>query len=249
MDFTNKTPIQHLQTIVGATPDGWWGGESQSALLCSGLVLNLDYDILRDKLFKGAISTTQFEGLKRLVAALNQHNMDAINPLYAAYILATSYHETAHTMMPVSEYGKGRRRPYGQWYTNSHKQTYGYRNDRKHIYLKANYPHLYYGRGDVQLTWLDNYIKMGRKIGHDLASNPELAKRPDISAQVLITGMLDGDFTGKKLSDYIHYGLDFEFQGARRVVNGRDKAALIAGYAEIFLSAIRFESAVKEKAA
>lgn len=241
---TNQDYIQRLQTLVGTQSDGWWGGVSQDALICSGLTLNLDYGMLRRKLFRGSISQSQFAGLKRLVTALNLYNMDAINPLNAAYILATSYHETAHTMLPVSEYGRGRGRPYGTWYTNSRKQKYGYRNDKRKIYLKAAYPHLYYGRGDVQLTWLDNYIRMGKKIGHNLARNPELAKRPDISAQVLISGMLDGDFTGKKLSDYIHYGLDFEFVNARRIVNGTDKAKRIAGYAEIFLSAIRFELAI-----
>lgn len=248
MDFKNKAPLKTLQAAVGAEPDGWWGGESQADLLCSGLVLGLNYDILRAKLFKGSISTAQFAGLQRLVAALNKRGFDAINPLYAAYILATSYHETAHTMMPVSEYGKGRKRVYGRWALNRHGQTYCRRNGSGGTYLKASYPHLYYGRGDVQLTWLDNYLKMGKKIGVNLAQNPDLALEPANSAKILITGMFDGDFTGKKLSDYIRYGLDFEFKGARRIINGRDRDTLIAGYAEVFLQAIRFERATQEDA-
>ncbi|TOE35570.1 hypothetical protein CGJ43_25525, partial [Vibrio parahaemolyticus] len=58
---------------------------------------------------------------------------------YLAYVLATTYHETGHTMKPIEEWGKGQGRPYGEPDPET-GQTY-------------------YGRGYVQLTWLANYIK------------------------------------------------------------------------------------------
>ena len=49
---------------------------------------------------------------------------------------------------------------------------------------------------------------------------------------ILVIGCLKGMFTGKKLSDFN------TFASMRRVVNGTDKASLIAGYAESFLRAL-----------
>jgi hypothetical protein len=42
--------------------------------------------------------------------------------------------------------------------------------------------------------------------------------------------MKEGWFTGKKLSDYVTLQRS-DFTGARRIINGTDCAALIAGYA------------------
>ena len=55
-------------------------------------------------------------------------------------------------------------------------------------------PHLFWGRGYPQLTWLDNYKKMGSLLGLDLANNPELALVPESSAAIMIEGMLLGFF-------------------------------------------------------
>jgi hypothetical protein len=43
-------------------------------------------------------------------------------------------------------------------------------------------------------------------------------------------GMRNGSFTGKKLSDYIS-GTTADYVNARRIINGTDRAELIAGYA------------------
>ena len=48
--------------------------------------------------------------------------------------------------------------------------------------------------------------------------------------------MNTGLFTTRKLSDYFSRSIDF--LNARRIVNGMDKAQLIAGYAQIFYNAL-----------
>ena len=89
----------------------------------------------------------------------------------------------------------------------------------------------YYGRGYVQLTWKDNYAKFARKLGVDLVGEPDLAMNPKYAAQITAYGMKNGSFTGKKLGDYIN-GSHQDFVGARRIINGTDKAAKFAGFAE-----------------
>jgi len=135
-------------------------------------------------------------------------NVCAANDLLrnqCAYVLATSWHETAHTMKPVREYG-------GETYLKK----------------KKYYP--YVGMGYVQLTWLSNYEKASRKLGVDFVTNPKLLLKPEYAAKILVIGMQEGWFTTRKLSDYITL-YKSDFKGARRIVNGTDKAALIAGYA------------------
>jgi putative chitinase len=102
---------------------------------------------------------------------------------------------------------------------------------------------IYYGRGDVQLTWYENYERMGDLMGLPLLEQPELALDPEISAQILVEGMIlgksnRGDFTGYSLENFFNPQRDDPF-GARRIINGLDSAHTIAGYHYKFLEAIR----------
>jgi hypothetical protein len=123
-----------------------------------------------------------------------------------AYVLATAYHETAHTMKPVKEYG-----------------------GEKYLKSKKYYP--YIGRGYAQITWDYNYKKASQKLGVDFIKYPEKLLEPRYAAPILIDGMVYGWFTGKKLSDYITL-IRSDFVGARRIINGTDKDSLIAEYAK-----------------
>ena len=96
---------------------------------------------------------------------------------------------------------------------------------------------MYYGRGLVQLTGVDNYSKASKIVGVDLVKNPERAAEPEIAAQILVVGMKDGVFTGRKLDDFIGNG-KANFAGARQIVNDSDKQVAMAQDARRYLQAI-----------
>lgn len=95
----------------------------------------------------------------------------------------------------------------------------------------------YKGRGYVQITGRGNYTDWSRRLGMDLVGNPDLAKDPRIAARILVEGMKKGTFTGKKLDDYIGGGRA-DFVGARRIVNGTNKAGTFAETAQALLRAM-----------
>lgn len=98
-------------------------------------------------------------------------------------------------------------------------------------YLKSKPYYPYYGRGYVQLTWKRNYDLYG------ISATPEKALDPKVSVRILFDGMERGVFTGKKLSDYFSDTKE-DPVNARRIINGTDKAKLIAGYYKNFLDAL-----------
>ena len=54
---------------------------------------------------------------------------------------------------------------------------------------------------------------------------------------ILFYGMIEGWFTGKKLADYFGGGR-YAAVNARRIINGTDKAATIAGYHAVIVDAL-----------
>lgn len=185
------------------------------------------YNSIRSSLFKGSISTKQFDGIETLLSVFDASCITDIR--WRAYMLATVLHETASTMQPIEEYGKGSKYDYGKKLTMKRKP---YTTPDK----------LYYGRGYVQLTWYENYQNMGKVLGLPLLEQPELLLSPAISAKVMIEGMTKGkskfgDFTGKSLEDYFN-ATKTDPVNSRRIINGTDKADLIAGYYHKFHQAI-----------
>jgi len=89
------------------------------------------------------------------------------------------------------------------------------------------------GRGFVQITGRRNYADWSKRLGLDLLKEPKLAERPEVAVKIIVQGMKLGTFTGKKLADYFSL-VKSDFRGARRIVNGTDKADLIADYANQF---------------
>ena len=86
----------------------------------------------------------------------------------------------------------------------------------------------FYGRGFVQLTHKRNYEKFAEITGVDIVSEPEKAMELEVSAHILVYGMLYGSFTGRKLSDYFTAQFS-RWKEARRIVNGTFHADLVAG--------------------
>lgn len=167
----------------------------------------------------GRLTQTQVSGLDFL---LDQFAADPLlsDPNQIAYALATVKHESADTFQPIEEYGKGKGHKYGKVVerTNAEGKTVSV---------------AYYGRGYVQVTWERNYELFGSRLGIDLVGKPELALTPTVAYQILSDGMRLGLFTGKKLSDYIRPH-KVDNVGARRIINGTDRAEHIASLARDF---------------
>lgn len=185
-----------------------------------------------------------FAEARKQFGRLSQSQVDGINAIlnaavgrkrsHVAYLLATAWHETRRTMQPVRETLAGSdaqavARLDRAWKAGKLKQVkvpYWRFDDTGRTWL---------GRGYVQLTHRDNYRKAAAMVGVDLLGNPSLALRADIAARILVEGCEVGLFTGKKLSDY----LPGDYVNARKIVNGLDKANVIAAHAVAFESALR----------
>jgi len=99
------------------------------------------------------------------------------------------------------------------------------------------------GRGLVMITGRKNYGEWSARLGIDLLNNPLLAEKPEIAVRILVEGMKYGTFTGKKLSDYMTLKRS-DFSQARRIVNGMDRADLIADYAKKYDMLLKVEGYV-----
>jgi len=179
------------------------------------------FDSVRGSLFSGSLSQSQVDGLNAL---LDYAETAQVDDRHLAYVLATTFHETAQTMQPIAEYGKGSGKSYGK--------------------PDPETGETYYGRGYVQLTWKENYEKQDKKLGLNgtLVANADLALQPEYATAILFEGMADGDFTGVGLLKYITCDDPMvdttDFYNARKIVNGLDCASMIQGYAQLFANAI-----------
>lgn len=166
------------------------------------------FDIVRDYPFPDKLTNDQVKGMEAILDEWLERGLDDLR--WLAYMLATTFHETAYTMTPIREFGQGKGKKYGT---------------------------TYYGRGFVQLTWKDNYQKMGDLLGVDLVSNPDKALDWEIATKVMFEGMIRGLFTGVGLSKYFA-GEDSDWRNARKIINGLDRADKIAHYARAFYVAL-----------
>jgi len=197
------------------------------------------FDEVRDTLFYGKMDQGQVDGQEFIIDTW-EDTRHAQDFRYLAYELATTIHETASTMLPIEEYGKGKGMPYGV--------------------PDAITGETYYGRGFVQLTWKDNYIKMTPLVDPLFPSHPvDFAKTasqaliPELAAAVMFEGMERGMFRKddkgpQTLARYFDSDTDDPY-GAREIING-DKhkvpswsngvsiGNLIAGYHKKFLAAL-----------
>ncbi len=147
----------------------------------------------------GKLKQSQVEGFE---AILNEWEASGLIDLrWLAYILATSWHETAATMQAIQEYGSKEYFIKRYWTNTKIRNELGNLSPEDAI----NYS----GKGFVQLTGRKNFKKMGNLLGVDLISNPHLALLHEVAAKIIFEGMttgksFGGDFTGKHLGNYFN---------------------------------------------
>jgi putative chitinase len=180
---------------------------------------------VRLSLFDGKLKQSQVDGITAILDEWEK-NSSKKDDRWLAYMLSTTHHETAATMQPIEEFGKGKNRPYGKRLKMSRKPY-------------TNTPNIFYGRGFVQLTWYENYEKAGKKLNQDFINNP--AKVMDLvnATKIMFLGMAEGWFTGKKLGDYFSATKE-DWVNARKIINGLDRANWIASYAKKYYAAISY---------
>jgi len=186
------------------------------------------FDTVRTSLFGGTLSQSAVDNINTITGYWMEHYPgQPLNQL--AYILATVKAEVGANMRPVRE-------GFAKDDADARKKL----AHRPYAKSDGPYGHAYYGRGYVQLTHLQNYTTQSAKLGVDLVKFPDKALETPIALQILAGGMLAGDFNGKGFG-LGHYVNDTrqDFVGARRTVNIQDRAEEIAGYAELFLVALK----------
>lgn len=166
-----------------------------------------------------------FANLRKNFGNLKQSQVDSFNLFFdewdgldkrhLAYILATVWHETAKTMLPIEEWGKGEGKRYGAkvWFDN---KPY------------ADIDTIFYGRGHTQNTWRDNYEKLTKanKKGWNFVKKPDLLLQSEPSVWATFYAMSNGLYTGKKLRHYFSPDRN-DPVNARKIINGLDCANLI----------------------
>lgn len=174
------------------------------------------FDYVRDSLFGGRLTQDQVDGQNGILDVWETH-VEPRHPgsdlRWLAYMLATTKHETASEMIPIEEYGKGAGHPYGEKDPET-GQTY-------------------YGRGDIQTTWRENYRKADVELAK-LGINTEGENssewhadnqlKPRIAAGTMFVGMYEGwfrsDSKGRQtLPRWFSATVDDAYM-AREIING-----------------------------
>ena len=191
------------------------------------------FSYIRRAPFGGRLTQSQIDGINVILEQWEFYKLT--DRRWLANILSQIFHETGGRLQPIREANassdaQAKSRLEAAWKA-------GKLGSVKTPYWRDGW----FGRGFIQLTHKVNYEELGDELGVDLVSNPARAMEPVISARIAIVGMTRGLFTGRKLSDYFNDQVD-DAEGARRIVNGTDKAKLIAGYHKNFLDAIEAAS-------
>lgn len=169
-------------------------------------------------------------------------------PAEVAYVLATVWHETWQPKRNI------RFAPCLEYYGGSKQDEYfegcygcDTKKGKKLGNLNKGDGAAYRGRGYVQITGRDNYLRLSKRLGEGdfLIKCPWAAAVNPYAYKILSVGMREGLFTGKKLADYRQKGGGYDFVGARAIVNGKDKADVIAGHArQVYSLLVRQEKEV-----
>jgi hypothetical protein len=209
-------------------------------------MINVDMFILLYKedfkLIDGSFGLKSENNLRAILDNINGFYKISPDVRYLAYMLATARHEAYHFLS--GEFYSAKPEVGGYSYFNKYdpvlaKSERWRQRATKNGNTKEGDGYKYRGRGMVHLTWKNNYKAAADYFDVDFVSNPDLAAQYEYAVPIMIWGMENGIFTGKKLSDYIS-GERCDYQGARKIINGNDKKELIASYA------VKFENILKK---
>ena len=210
------------------------------------------YTVYRTKF--GPLTQGQVDGLEALLNSL-EADTHITDIRWAAYMLATTKHETADTFKPIHEYGS--RAYFIARYGSQTKVGKILGNDTPEE--GADYA----GRGDAQCTGENNYqmaeaalrkeypdvvarfeARTGKKFDLTVGdqpndeTDPDNMMDPEISYCTMSYAMRTGAFTGVGLPRYINdKGCDYP--NARKIINGLDCAQKIANIAIGMEAALR----------
>lgn len=198
-----------------------------------------------------AFSPASKTNLRIIVELINKYYERApekSNLFELAYMFATARHEAYY--FPSGEFFSSKPEVGSIAYFNKYDPVLAATQEHRDRAMKNGNTqegdgYKYRGRGLVHLTWKNNYRKAEDHFDIPFVTQPERAAEPEHSVPIMIWGMKEGIFTGKKLSHYINpNGVDY--LEARRIINGTDQRQRIAGYAQKFEAILRKTSSTKE---
>jgi putative chitinase len=213
-----------------------WDGHGAETNMAAKINREFFLAHIRNTLTGGKLKQQQVDGANTLLDYW-ELNHAVKDDRWLAYIFATAFHETAHTLQPIKEFGSA------TYFT----AMYDIKGTRPRVarLLGNDQPgdgKKYPGRGYVQITGKRNYADWTRRLAQkdvDLVANPDLALDPKIAVIIIFEGMIKGTFTGKRLGQYFTKR-KADWAGARSIVNPGDKALMIANYARLFYAAISY---------
>jgi putative chitinase len=161
------------------------------------------FDGIRDnRPFRGHLLPETVKGCEAILAEFERRGLTDLR--WCAAMLSTAVIECGIKMQPVREIGQGRGKAYGKPVNGK----------------------VYYGRGLVQLTWYDNYVKFRDEIkrifGVDIVENPDGVLRLEVAVYIMFEGMIRGSFRKVKLADFFNATTE-NWLYSRGIINGTKK--------------------------
>ncbi|MDX6019623.1 hypothetical protein SIL08_04860 [Scandinavium sp. V105_16] len=234
--FSSGAPVWHMHPLVFL-----------DALSDSAELINVDafmslYEKEHTSFAPGtaALSSASKSNLRKVLNSLNSYYATSVeykpNLYKLAYMLATIRHETYH--YTTAEFFSEKPEIGGVSYFNKYDPVLADTPKRRERAIKNGNTaqgdgFKYRGRGCVHLTWKNNYKKAQDKFGVNFVDSPDLAGDFKYAVPIMVWGMEEGMFSGKKLNGYINAG-EVNYVGSRYIINGQDQAPLIASYAKRF---------------
>lgn len=234
--FSSGEPVWHMHPVIFV-----------EALSDSAELINVDafmslYEKEHTSFAPGtaALSSASKSNLRKVLNSLNSYYATSVeykpNLYKLAYMLATIRHETYH--YTTAEFFSEKPEIGGVSYFNKYDPVLADTPKRRERANKNGNTaqgdgFKYRGRGCVHLTWKSNYKKAQDKFGVNFVDSPDLAGDFKYAVPIMVWGMEEGMFSGKKLNDYINAG-EVNYVGSRYIINGQDQAPLIASYAKRF---------------